>query len=99
MVKNDACFRVSQLSPLQVRFLVPESSGKAPQVGDHLQVVAVGDSSRQYSAVVKMLSPTIDPASMSYDVTAQLTAPDLRPLRPGMGVKVLWPVHNQPPAR
>jgi membrane fusion protein (multidrug efflux system) len=91
VVKNDPCFRLSQLSPLQVRFLVPESSGKAPQVGDSLRVVAVGDSSHEYDAAVKLLSPTIDPASMSYDVTAELTGKDLGPLRPGMAVKVLWP--------
>jgi membrane fusion protein (multidrug efflux system) len=95
VVKNDPCFHLSQLSPLQARFLVPESSGKPPRVGDSLHVVAVGDSSREYAAAVKLLSPTIDPASMSYDVTAQLTGTDLRPLRPGMAVKVLWPVRNQ----
>ena len=98
VVKNDPCFRVSQLAPLQVRFLVPESSGKAPQLGDRLRVVPIGDSSREYEAEVKLLSPTIDPASMSYDVTAQLTGPELGHLRPGMAVKVLWPTRNQPPA-
>jgi len=94
VVKNDPCFRLSQLSPLQVRFLVPESSGKTPQTGDRLHVVAVGDSSREYNAEVKLVSPTIDPASMSYDVTAQLTGQDLGQLRPGMAVKVLWPGRN-----
>jgi membrane fusion protein (multidrug efflux system) len=98
LVKNDPCFRVSQLSPLQARFLVPESSGKAPQIGDRLRVVLAGDNSREYAAEVKLLSPTIDPASMSYDVTAQLTGPDLGQLRPGMAVKVLWPARNQPTA-
>ena len=67
-----------------------------PKFGDHLRVVPVGDNSRQYEAEVKLLSPTIDPASMSYDVTAQLTGPDLGQLRPGMAVKVLWPARNQP---
>lgn len=99
VVKNNPCFRVSQLSPLQVRFLVPESNGKTPQLGDRLRVVPVGDNSREYAAEVKLLSPTIDPASMSYDVTAQLTGPDLGALRPGMAVKVLWPANSQPPAR
>jgi len=98
VVKNDPCFRVSQLSPLQVRFLVPESSGKTPAVGDALRVVPVGDNSRVYEAAVKLLSPTIDPASMSYDVTAQLSASDLGHLRPGMAVKVFWPARSQPPA-
>jgi len=94
VVKNDPCLRVSQLSPLQVRFLVPESSGKTPKLRDHLRVVQAGDNSREYEAEVKLLSPTIDPASMSYDVTAQLTGPGLGQLRPGMAVKVLWPARN-----
>jgi hypothetical protein len=54
-------------------------------------VLPVGDSSHEFAAAVKLLSPTIDPASMSYDVTAELTGKDLGPLRPGMAVKVLWP--------
>jgi RND family efflux transporter MFP subunit len=95
VVKNNPCFRLSQLLPLQVRFLVPETSGKAPQIGDRLRVVPVGDNRREYEAEVKLLSPTIDPASMSYDVTAQLRGTDLGTLRPGMAVKVLWPVRNQ----
>jgi RND family efflux transporter MFP subunit len=98
VVKNDPCFRLSQLAPLQVRFLVPEASGKAPQLGDRIRVVPVGDSSHEYEAEVKSLSPTIDPASMSYDVTGQLTRPDLKRLRPGLAVKVLWPARSEPQA-
>ena len=55
----------------------------------------MGDNARNYDAVVKLLSPTIDPASMSYDVTAQLMGPGLDQLRPGMAVKVLWPARTQ----
>ncbi len=99
VVKNEPCYRVSQLSPLQARFLVPESSGKMPKIGDRLRVVPVGDSSSEYEATVKLLSPTIDPASMSYDVTAQLTGRGLGHLRPGMAVRVLWPARNQRLAR
>lgn len=91
VVKNDPCFRLSQLAPLEVRFLVPASAGGRPKNGAALKVVAVDDASRTYQARVKLVSPTIDPASGSYDVTAQLTQPDLNRLRPGMAVKVLWP--------
>ncbi len=91
VVKNDPCFRLSQLAPLEVRFLVPESAGGRPKSGEELQVVPVDDASRTYEARVKLVSPTVDPASGSYDVTAQLTHPDLNRLRPGMAVKVVWP--------
>ncbi len=95
VVKNDPCFRLSQLAPLEVRFLVPESAGGRPKSGAPLKVVPVDDASRTYEARVKLVSPTIDPASGSYDVTAQLTHPDLDRLRPGMAVKVLWPTGRQ----
>jgi len=95
VVKNDPSFRVSQLAPLQVRFLVPEASGKAPRAGDHLRVVLAGDDTQGYDAAVKLVSPTVDPASMSYDVTGQLMGGDLSHLRPGMAVKVLWPTRGQ----
>ncbi len=99
VIKNDPCFRLSQLSPLQVRFLVPESAGPRPKAGDALKVVATADGSREYDARVQRVSPTIDAASGSYDVTAQLTGPGIDALRPGMGVKVLWPVRRtKPPA-
>jgi multidrug efflux pump subunit AcrA (membrane-fusion protein) len=40
--------------------------------------------------VVKV-SPTVDPASDSYDVTAQLIGNGIADLRPGMAVHVIWP--------
>jgi RND family efflux transporter MFP subunit len=89
--KNDKCFRISQLAPLQVQFQVPESSAKRPQTGAPVDLSLVGDSSRLLSARVVKVSPTVDPASDSYDVTAQLTGPGISDLRPGMAVRVVWP--------
>jgi membrane fusion protein (multidrug efflux system) len=97
VVKNDPCFRLSQLAPLQVRFLVPESAGPRPRAGDGLKLVATEDSAREYDARVQRVSPTIDAASGSYDVTAQLTGAGLDQLRPGMAVKVLWPLKRPKP--
>jgi HlyD family secretion protein len=90
VLKDDRCYRVSELSPLQVRFLVPETAGRRPRVGEAVNVVAVSDSQRVYPARITMVSPTVDPASGSYDVTARLTGADLGELRPGMSAKVLW---------
>jgi len=89
--KNDKCFRISQLAPLQVQFQVPESSAKRPQTGAPVDLALVGDSSRSISARVVKVSPTVDPASDSYDVTAQLSGPGISDLRPGMAVRVIWP--------
>lgn len=91
VLKDDKCFRLSQLSPLQVRFLVAETAARHPQPGDAVQVVPVSDSQRVYRARVAKVSPTVDAASGSFEVTAQLTD-DIHELRPGMSVRVLWPV-------
>ena len=91
VVKDDKCFRVTQLSPLRVQFQVPETSGRRPQPGDEVKVTLVSDSQQAYSARISRVSPTVDPASGSYDLTAMLVGPDLSSLRPGMAVRVLWP--------
>ncbi|HKZ53257.1 MAG TPA: efflux RND transporter periplasmic adaptor subunit [Dehalococcoidia bacterium] len=89
VLKDDKCFRISQLAPLQVRFLVPETASR-PQTGDSVNVAPVSDSQRVYTARVLKISPTVDAASGSYDVTAELTGQDLTELRPGMSVRVFW---------
>lgn len=91
VVKDDKCFRVSQLGPLRVQFQVPETSPHRPQPGDIVKVALLSDSQHIYSARIAKISPTVDAASGSYDLTAQLTGPDLSTLRPGMAVRVLWP--------
>jgi RND family efflux transporter MFP subunit len=89
--KSDKCFRVSQLSPLLVQFPVPEGSPRHLDHGAIVELSLVGDSKRIVSARVVKISPTVDPASDSYDVTAQLAGPGISDLRPGMAVRVLWP--------
>jgi len=89
--KSDKCFRVSQLSPLLVQFPVPESSPRHLERGAIVELSLVGDTKRTVSARVVKISPTVDPASDSYDVTAQLGGPGISDLRPGMAVRVLWP--------
>lgn len=90
VLKDDKCFRLSQLSPLQVRFLVPETAGRRPRRGEPINVVPVSDSQRVYTARILRVSPTVDAASGSYEITAQLTDADVSELRPGMSVRVLW---------
>jgi RND family efflux transporter MFP subunit len=89
--KSDKCFRISQLSPLLVQFQVPESAGRRPQRGATVNLSLVGDSNRALTARIVNVGPTVDPASDSYNVTAQLTGAGLSDLRPGMSVRVDWP--------
>jgi RND family efflux transporter MFP subunit len=89
--KSEKCFRVSQLSPLRVQFQVPENSPRHPHLGDTVEVAVQGDSSHNFPARITKVSPTVDPASDSYEVTAQLSGAGLADLRPGMAVRVDWP--------
>ncbi len=89
--KGDKCFRVSQLAPLQVQFQVPESAGRRPIHGAPVKLALVSDPSRALSARIVKISPVIDPASDSYNVTAELSGKNLSDLRPGMAVRVALP--------
>lgn len=91
VAKGEKCFRVSQLAPLRVEFQVPEASPRHPVLGDTVQLSLAGEAGRTYAARIVKLSPMIDAASDSYDVTAQLTGSDLGALRPGMAVRISWP--------
>ncbi|MGA7221614.1 MAG: efflux RND transporter periplasmic adaptor subunit [Candidatus Acidiferrales bacterium] len=97
--KGDKCFRVSQLAPLQVQFQVPESSGRRPAAGGAVELALADNSNRALNARIVKVSPTVDAASDSYDVLAQLTGPGLSDLRPGMAVRVNWPGTAQLTAR
>jgi RND family efflux transporter MFP subunit len=94
--KGDKTFRVSQLAPLQVQFQVPESSRRRPTSGAPVELSLVEDSARMLNARIVKVSPTIDAASDSYDVLAQLAGPNISDLRPGMAVKVIWPGISSP---
>jgi membrane fusion protein, multidrug efflux system len=96
ITKGDKCFRVSQLSPLQVQFQIPESSGRRPANGAPVELSLVEEPTRKLTAHVIKVSPTIDAASDSYDVLAQLTGSSISDLRPGMAVKVAWPAPTKP---
>lgn len=89
--KGDKCFRVSQLAPLQVRFQIPEASAQRPERGAQVALSLVSDSGRELHARIVKISPTVDPASDSYDVVAQLAEARHSGLLPGMAVRVHWP--------
>jgi RND family efflux transporter MFP subunit len=95
IAKGDKCFRISQLSPLQVQFQVSELAGPRPVSGAPVNLVLLDGSNRTLNAKIVKVSPTVDPSSDSYNVLAQLTGPDLANLRPGMAVRVGWPAPSQ----
>lgn len=95
VAKDDKCFRVSQLGPLEVEFQVPETTGRRPVSGAVFSLQMADGSGQTYSARVIRVSPTVDPASDSYDLVGRLTGSNLSGLRPGMSVRVAWPAASQ----
>lgn len=91
VAKGDKCFRISQLGPLEVEFQVPETNDRRPEVGAAFTLRLANSGPETYFAHVVRVSPTVDPASDSYNVVARLTGANLAALRPGMSVHVLWP--------
>lgn len=91
VAKNDKCFRVSQLAPLEVEFQVPETAGRQPLPGAIFSLRLADSAEQTYGARVIRVSPTVDPASDSYDVVGRLTGVSLAALRPGMSVRISWP--------
>ena len=96
VAKGDRCFRVSQLSPLLVQFQVPESAGRRPEIGNPVNVVLLDDPNLPLAARISKISPTVDPASDSYNVTAQLKDSSSSHLRPGMAVRVVLSPSESP---
>jgi RND family efflux transporter MFP subunit len=92
VAKGDKCFRITQLGPLQVQFQVPETGGRRPETGATVDLALVGFPKRTLHARVVKVSPTVDPASDSYNVTAQLNESYSTDLRPGMALRVEWVV-------
>lgn len=99
VVKNDKCFRVSQLAPLEVEFQVPETAGARPKTGAQFTLKLADGTGQTLTARVIRQSPTVDPASDSYDVIGRLTGSNLAALRPGMSVRISWPAVEVPSPR
>lgn len=84
---NDRMFWVTETSPMNVRFTLPQEFVGKVKSGDPVQVFWPDDPARKYSAKITQLSPVVDPASGTIDVQARVAEP-AGDLRPGMTVTV-----------
>src|SRR5208282_4515400 len=80
VAKGTRCF---QLSPLLVEFQVPETDPRKPAVDQTVRGTLASDPNRSFDARITRVSPVIDAASDSYEVTAALVNPPAD-LKPGM---------------
>jgi len=95
LTKGARCFRVSQLSPLLVEFQVPETDARKPAMGQQVKGTLLSDPNRAFDARITRVSPVVDAASGSYDVTAALVNPAAE-LKPGMAVRIVWSASSSP---
>ncbi len=76
--------RITAMSPLRARLLVPEWQAPAFEAGAPVQLSGVDGQTA--TAQVLLISPTVDPASGTREVIVELAAPD--GFRPGASVAV-----------
>lgn len=94
---GDRLFWVSAVTPLLVKFTLPERFMGSVKKGDQVFVSSAAAPDHQHAAKVVQMSPVVDPASDSIDVMAELEGkPD--DLRPGMtaSVRLAPPSPKQP---
>ncbi len=90
---GDRLFWVTALTPLEVKFTLPEHFFGQIHEGQQLEVTS-GDLSRgqQYTARIVQVSPVVDPSSGTVEVLAQIADP-APALRPGMLVNINLAIH------
>lgn len=83
VINGDKLFWISALSPLRVKFTLPEKYAARVQRGTEIQVFSAAAPEELHAAKVVSISPVVDPASGTIDVTAELSG-QAGGLKPGM---------------
>ncbi len=87
VAKGDRLFWVTAEGPLQMRFTLPEKFIGRIQKGQELPMMTPDLPDQKYKVRVEEVSPVVDPASSTIEVTVELEGkPGL--LRPGMDASV-----------
>jgi membrane fusion protein (multidrug efflux system) len=87
VAKNDRLLWISAITPLRVKFALPEAYIGRVRKGTELIVVAAATPGEAHEARVVFVSPVVDPSSDTIDVTAELQGPCAN-LRPGMNANI-----------
>jgi membrane fusion protein (multidrug efflux system) len=85
---GDRLFWITEVSPMNVRFTLPQEFIGKINVGDRVSVFSSSETDKSYPAKVMLLSPVVDPSSGTIEVQARVVEPAGN-LRPGMTVNVL----------
>lgn len=90
---GDRLFWLTAVSPLLVRFTLPNREAHHIARGGAIKLQAVDDQAVQHRARVLSVSPVVDPASDSVEVIARIVGPP-GDLKPGLTVNVSLGEHR-----
>lgn len=85
--KDDRLFWVTAVSPMRVKFMLPELFLSRVKRGSEVTVTPMADPQHPRTAKVILMSPVVDPSSGAVEVVAELQGP-AGDLRPGMNTNI-----------
>jgi RND family efflux transporter MFP subunit len=86
VASGDKLFWVTAVEPLEVRFTLPEEYSRSLQPGDQVEVTVAAALGHAVPARVTRISPVVDPASGTVEVTAVIKQHS--GLRPGLTANI-----------
>jgi multidrug efflux pump subunit AcrA (membrane-fusion protein) len=96
-VQNIPLFKITAFEPLLARIYVPEKDLMTIRRGVAVDVVPVTFPQARTKGTVEFISPTVDPASGTFQVIIRVRRDPARSiLRPGLAVQVRLPVAGRP---
>jgi RND family efflux transporter MFP subunit len=87
VTKDDRLFWVTAVSPMRVKFMLPELLLNRVKRGSEITVTPAADPQHPHTAKVILMSPVVDPSSGAVEVVAELQGP-AGDLRPGMTTNI-----------
>ena len=85
--KDDKLFWVTAISPMKVKFALPEKFAGKVKTGSEITVTSISMPGEKHTARITMVSPVVDPSSGTIEVSAELLGA-AGELRPGMTANI-----------
>jgi membrane fusion protein (multidrug efflux system) len=84
---KDEILKIVQMDPLEIEFYVPENLAGVIHTGSKIQFSVKAFSEEKFSAILRFISPTADPATRNVKMKALVQNPNHR-LKPGFFAEV-----------
>jgi membrane fusion protein (multidrug efflux system) len=94
---KDLILKVVQMNPLELEFYVPENLFGGIYIGSKIQFTLKAFAEEKFFAVLRYISPTVDPATRNVKMKALVQNPNYR-LKPGFFAEVTLQTGGNPAA-